>query len=337
MKQTFGQLLRQLRKSRGITLRALATKTGLSFSYISKIENGRIPPPAANTIVKICNILETPPDELLMLAGKVPPTLFNHFGSSKSALEFARHTRSMGLTEEEWGQLTHELKRLRSRTLAELQVGDHICCIYETEEEYKALLTTFLRLGLEQGEKILYITDAHPAEAILSYLREDRLEVELYLTKGQLNISNADGVYLRGGVFDPDAMIALLRSETERAMAEGYRALRISGEMSWALRGQPGSERLPEYETKLHSFFTGSQCVGMCQYDRRRFDPTLLLNLLITHPTVVLGTEIYNNPGYIPLEQWHSSRHSPTMVYHALERLLRNGRVGDIGHESGLK
>jgi len=46
-------------------------------------------------------------------------------------------------------------------------------------------------------------------------------------------------------------MIALLRSQTERALAEGYAALRVTGEMSWASRDLPGSERLIDYEAKL--------------------------------------------------------------------------------------
>jgi hypothetical protein len=50
-------------------------------------------------------------------------------------------------------------------------------------------------------------------------------------------------------------MIALLESETEQALADGYAALRVTGEMGWALRGLPGSERLIEYEAKLNRFF----------------------------------------------------------------------------------
>jgi hypothetical protein len=95
-------------------------------------------------------------------------------------------------------------------------------------------------------------------------------------------------------------MIALLRADTERALAEGYSALRATGEMTWALRGLPGSERLIEYETRLSEFLAGSKCVAMCQYDRRRFTPEVLLDVLRTHPIAVVGTVIYNNLYYIP-------------------------------------
>jgi len=176
------------------------------------------------------------------------------------------------------------------RGILHLVPGDHLCCLYETEEEHRAVLTPYMRQGLERGEKVLYIADAHIAEGVLAYLRADGLEVEPYLARGQLSILTADDAYMRQGVFDPDGMIALLRTETARALAEGYSALRASGETTWALRGLPGSGRLIEYEAKLNTFFPGSQCLGLCQYDRRRVDPAVLLEVLATHPTAVVGT-----------------------------------------------
>lgn len=84
---------------------------------------------------------------------------------------------------------------------------------------------------------MVYIVDAHTAEDILSYLRDAGLEVEPYLASGQLGILTVDETYMRKVVFDPDGMIALLRSETERALSEGYVALRVIGEATLVLRG----------------------------------------------------------------------------------------------------
>ena len=129
------------------------------------------------------------------------------------------------------------------RTLAELEPGDHLCCIYETEEEHRSLVTPFLRHGLEKGQKTIYIVDARTAETVIGYLRDDGVKVEPYLEKGQFVIIGVKDAYMKEGVFDPDGMIELLRSETELALAEGYEALRVTGEMTWALHGLPGSER----------------------------------------------------------------------------------------------
>ena len=193
--------------------------------------------------------------------------------------------------------------------IEELKPGDHLCCIYETDLEHQTLLTTFMRQGLDRGEKIFYIVDARSVEQILSYLREDGLDVEDYLKSGQLNVLSVDESYMLEGVFDPDGMICLLEKETRRALDEGYSALRVTGEMSWALRGLPGSERLMEYESKLNNFFPGNKCLAICQYDKRRFDPAILLEVLTTHPIVIIGTEFFDNYYYIsPKERLYSDQ-----------------------------
>ena len=114
MERTFGCALRELRRSKGISQRNLAEKVGVDFSYISKIENDRLPPPAADTIVKICEALEVPPDSLLALSGKIPKELEETIGSSPAAMQFIRSAQSMGLTEEEWRLLIRQLRQLRS-------------------------------------------------------------------------------------------------------------------------------------------------------------------------------------------------------------------------------
>ena len=113
MKQSFGQALRDIRLSKGISQRELAGKVGIDFSYISKVENERLSPPAADTIVKICDVLGVAPDQLLALTGKVPADVISTIGSSAAALQFIQSAQTMALSEEEWKELTHQLKRLR--------------------------------------------------------------------------------------------------------------------------------------------------------------------------------------------------------------------------------
>jgi KaiC/GvpD/RAD55 family RecA-like ATPase len=47
------------------------------------------------------------------------------------------------------------------------QPGDHLCCLYETDEQHQVLLTHFLRQGLERGEKVRYIVDTRTERTIL--------------------------------------------------------------------------------------------------------------------------------------------------------------------------
>jgi len=113
MEETFGQKLRALRRAANVTQRELAKRVGVNFSYISKLENDRLPPPAADTIVKICKALGVPPDELLAATGKIPSQIQQSISSSPAAIRFLRSAQAMKLSEAEWKQLSEQLKRLR--------------------------------------------------------------------------------------------------------------------------------------------------------------------------------------------------------------------------------
>ena len=181
-----------------------------------------------------------------------------------------------------------------------LQVGDHLCILYKTEEEHRRVFTEFLRQGLERNEKILYIINAHSADTILKYLKSDGIAIEEYRKKGQITILTADESYTKEGIFDPDKMIQMLQKETDTALEQGYAALRVTGEMSWALRNLPGSERLIEYENNLNDFFPTAQCLAICQYNMEKFEADILLQVVHTHPFIIINAEVYDNFYYIP-------------------------------------
>ncbi|HEX9780198.1 MAG TPA: MEDS domain-containing protein [bacterium] len=206
------------------------------------------------------------------------------------------------------------------RTVAELKLGEHVCCLYESEDEHRRVLSAFLTQGLCQRGRFVYVTDGHPPETILKYLTGAGQDPEPDLASGQLRFLRKEDAYLRLGLFDPDKMIRMLGDETARAVADGYAGLWVTGEMTWALSGAPGSARLIEYEARLNRFFPGSRCVGVCQYDRGRFPASTLLNVLRTHPLAVVGTELFSNFYYVPVDELMSLRYAEA----ALDNWLRH-------------
>ncbi|HDQ73644.1 MAG TPA: PAS domain S-box protein [Chloroflexi bacterium] len=218
-------------------------------------------------------------------------------------------------------------EQLSQTTMADLAPGSHLCCFYQTEEEHRAILTPFVQRGLVQGEKVIYIVDERTADTVLGYLRDVSLPVEDYVNSGQLVLLTSDETYLQHGTFNPDAMIHLLQIKVDRAISEGYPLLRVTGEMTWVLRGPPGSQRLIEYEVGLNKFLPHAQCVALCQYDQRRFDPDLLLDVLYTHPTVAIGTEILDNYYYTPPDVFLNGERSATKWHYLVESLIQRQRT----------
>jgi len=125
---TFGGRLREIRKTRNLSQRDLAERVaarlkaedrrGFDFTYLSKIENDKTPPPSIPAIIQLAYVLETDADELIALAGKVPPDFGETLKESEAARTFYRSALNADLTEEDWKRLLQELIRMKVR-------GDH--------------------------------------------------------------------------------------------------------------------------------------------------------------------------------------------------------------------
>lgn len=72
---TIGQRIREIRKSRNLTQRELADLVGINFTYLSRVENDRLDDeqtPREETLQRIAKALNADPDELLLLARRIP-------------------------------------------------------------------------------------------------------------------------------------------------------------------------------------------------------------------------------------------------------------------------
>ena len=110
MNVEFGTKLRELRKAAGLTLRALAEKAGVDFTYLSKMETGKLPyTPAPGTIRTLAEVLRTNPLELLSLADKLPPEL-NQISEVPAARRFMERAQRVA-SPQDWEALLNVLER----------------------------------------------------------------------------------------------------------------------------------------------------------------------------------------------------------------------------------
>jgi len=74
----FGSRIRELRKSQGYSLRSLAPLVGVGFTYLSKVESGKLgfsESPSADLIIRLAKTLDADADELMLMAGRVPDSI----------------------------------------------------------------------------------------------------------------------------------------------------------------------------------------------------------------------------------------------------------------------
>ena len=211
--------------------------------------------------------------------------------------------------------------------IEDLAPGDHLCFIYRTEKEHREFMTRYIQGGLLKNEKVLYIFHDHKPSTIMHYLEQMDVNIKNHIEKGQFRALTVDESYMKGGVFEPDTMIEMVEAESQKALDEGYSALRVTGEMTWALSNLPGSERLIEYEAKLNTIFQSSKLIGLCQYNRYKFDPEFLMEVVATHPFVVYDSEIYSNYNFIEAARFLHHDRAPIILDNSLRNLATRKRL----------
>jgi len=112
----FGQRIRKRREEKrktdpAFSLRRFALAVEISAAFLSKVEMGEAPPPKAEKIIKMAELLEINPDELLSLAGKVDPVLPEIIREQPKMADFLRMAREVNITDEQIERLTKKLKK----------------------------------------------------------------------------------------------------------------------------------------------------------------------------------------------------------------------------------
>jgi hypothetical protein len=188
----------------------------------------------------------------------------------------------------------------------EVRVGDHICAFYRGEER-DDILVPFLEAGLRTGDKCICVLDTARPESLPALL--DDPQVQERLERRQLELVDFESSYLASGRFIPDRMLEFWEHNIQSALESGeYRMVRSAGETHWALRDMPGVDQLVAYESEPNRFIPRYPQVILCLYEIERFSGELILDMLKTHPKVLLGAMVFDNPYYVEPDEFLALR-----------------------------
>lgn len=188
----------------------------------------------------------------------------------------------------------------------ELSPGDHVCAFYPTKVERDEILLPYLAEGMHAGAKCIAVLDSDDSAEIA-----DELASVLGAAgpaPDQLALHSSRETYLANGSFDTDAMLNFWEASVGGALEHGFSFARVAGEMTWALSKLPGVEQLVGYEAKLNRFLPRFPQVILCLYELDRFDGEVLVDVLKTHPKVLLGGMLLANPYYIEPDEFLATR-----------------------------
>src|SRR5438046_1280167 len=136
----------------------------------------------------------------------------------------------------------------------------HICAFFNSLDEEHRVLRSFIKDGLDRGEKAFHIVDPELREEHLKQLAAGDINVERAMGSGQLEVRLWQDCQFRGERFDQDAILSLIEEVLQSGAAAGYPLTRFLGHMEWALLNKPGLDDLAfvELETRVTDVLVGS-------------------------------------------------------------------------------
>ncbi len=180
----------------------------------------------------------------------------------------------------------------------------HICAFFNGLDEQHRVLRSFIKEGFERGDKAFHIIDPELWEDHLRRLAEAGVDVEQAMNTGQLELRRWQDAYLRDEQFDQDAMLALLEEVLASGAAAGYPLTRFVSRVEAALVDKAGLDGWLEYETRVNYVVPKYDDPVICTYDLSKFSAAMVMDMMRTHPVVIIGEVLQENPFFVPPDQF---------------------------------
>eukprot|EP01096_Ripella_sp_DP13-Kostka_P009617 TRINITY_DN369_c0_g1_i1.p1 TRINITY_DN369_c0_g1~~TRINITY_DN369_c0_g1_i1.p1 ORF type:complete len:719 (-),score=355.14 TRINITY_DN369_c0_g1_i1:164-2320(-) len=191
---------------------------------------------------------------------------------------------------------SHSTSSYCMRKSSHMEPGEHVCNLFDSFDA--SIIFPFVLEGLKNQQKVVYLFEEQDPNEIRQLLEENGINVQEHIDSGQLLIANARQCYCPDGLWDEQRVVTFIRNQTNLALEQGYSAARITADMTWT-SGFLNCDQLLQYEATVNEVFC-LPLIGLCQYDRKKFQPHTLMNILQAHPLTLVGKELYDNFYYVP-------------------------------------
>ena len=180
----------------------------------------------------------------------------------------------------------------------------HVCAFFHSKEEEYRVLLPFIKEGFDQGERASHHVDPRHRPEHLRRLQGVGIDVAEAQRKGQLEVRCWEDDYLQDGHFDQNRVLALMEEVLTKGKAQGFPLTRLVANMEWALEDRPGVDDIVEYETRLNFVLPKYDDAVCCTYDLARFGANVVMDVLRTHPMVIIGGVLQQNPFFVPPDEF---------------------------------
>jgi hypothetical protein len=182
---------------------------------------------------------------------------------------------------------------------------NHVCAFFNTMDEEHRVLGSFYKVGFDWGEKATHIVESENREAYLKRLADAGINVQELMDAGRLEVLPWTDMYVRDHRFDQDAMLASVENLIQSGAASGYTRTRLVGHhMDWLYLDKPALNNLVEYEARLNQALSRYNAPVICNYDLSKVSASVAMDIMRTHPFVIIGGLLRENPFFVPPEEF---------------------------------
>jgi len=223
------------------------------------------------------------------------------------------------------GGLGEGMSHVGSRGLR-LSEHTHAGHIYESRDEQIDVTAAFFRASLGQRLRCVYVHDQSDDTAAVQALARAGLDVSGAMQSSALQVADRRLLPTKPDEFEIEGLLTFLHDRATEAEAAGYVGVRGVGDMGWTIPSDPTHERLIQYESLVTGALNEVPAAVICQYDRSRFDDAALLEVVSTHPWLVIEGTLCQNPYCVPEHSFPERERAGLDLDQALGNVLARER-----------
>ncbi len=181
----------------------------------------------------------------------------------------------------------------------------HVCAFFNDLDEEHRVLRSFFKDGFDHGEKATHIVEVDKRADYLQRLAAAGINVREMMDAGQLEVLPWTDMYVRDHRFDQDAMLASVEELIQSGASAGYPRTRLVGHhMDWLFLDEPAVNNLLQYEARLNDVLSKYNAPVICNYDLSKISASVAMDIMRTHPLVIVGGLLRENPFFVPPDEF---------------------------------
>jgi hypothetical protein len=187
-------------------------------------------------------------------------------------------------------------------SLAGSHLGEtrHVCAFFNNDEEEYRVLLPFIKDGLKSGDKAVHVLNPAQRQDHLQRLAGAGIDPSEAQQRGQLELRVNTEVYLPDGRFDQDRMLNVFESLASGNAKGGFPLSRICCRMDWAVENRSHVDDVIEFESRVNDVWLRHDDAVICTYHLGQFGGDAVIDIMRTHPMVIVGGILQHNPFFVP-------------------------------------